>query len=339
MRLKRTSNIAGPAVFCVSFILCVCGCVTLESLKGARPIFPIKDYERMIVGRIDADYIGTDRCLEACHYHDKIRRFFDASTMGAQLSPGSGMPVVDCESCHGPGSLAVEGITHGKVEEDRKQGKRTCCNNEMLLDLDCLPAGAKSLICLKCHTSHALFNLHNWNASAHAQNDVSCSDCHPVHVGPDLTTKPKDVAARCFSCHPESRIEFTLPSHHAVLEKRIFCNDCHEPHGSITEKQLKKATLKETCAQCHAEKAGPFTYEHADNTENCSLCHEPHGSVNNNLLVVRQPFLCLQCHASHRLNTTDNYRKGASHTRCTDCHSRIHGTDLPSTSGGGNFTQ
>jgi len=39
------------------------------------------------------------------------------------------------------------------------------------------PAQAKSLICLKCHTANATFNLHNWNASTHNMSDVSCSDC------------------------------------------------------------------------------------------------------------------------------------------------------------------
>ena len=76
-----------------------------ETLKSSKAIVPIKEYERMIVGRLDANYIGTQNCLYACHYHDKIKQDFDASTMGAQLSRNSGLPLVNCESCHGPGSL------------------------------------------------------------------------------------------------------------------------------------------------------------------------------------------------------------------------------------------
>ncbi|NIS75324.1 MAG: cytochrome C, partial [Deltaproteobacteria bacterium] len=52
----------------------------------------------------------------------------------------------------------------------------------------------------------------------------------------------------------------------------------------------------ETCTQCHAEKGGPFIFEHAENTEDCLTCHNSHGSVNDNLLTIRVPFLCLQCH-------------------------------------------
>lgn len=311
-------------------MLILAGC---ETLKTSKPIMPIKEYEKMIVGRLDADYVGNARCLSACHSHDKINRDFEASTMGAQLSKKSGMPIVDCESCHGPGSLAIEGIIPEKVEQDKKEGKETKCKYEALIDYKNLPPQALSLICLKCHTANATFNLHNWNANVHAINDVSCSDCHKVHKGPDLIVSPKETAEMCYRCHQEVRAEFSLPSHHPLREQRVFCTDCHDSHGGIlTEKLLRKNTIKEQCTQCHIEKEGPFVFEHAEATENCSTCHSHHGSINNNLLVVREPFLCLQCHEGHSISSK-------FYTRCTDCHSQIHGTDIPSASGGGRFTR
>jgi len=307
-----------------------------ESLKTSKPILPLKEYDRMIAGRLDANYIGTQNCLSACHYHDKIKRDFDASTMGAQLTKKSGMPLVNCESCHGPGSLAVENITPEMVEADAKAGKQTACDYKALIDLKNLPAAAQSLICLKCHSGAANFNLHNWNAGTHALSDVSCFDCHNVHHGPDLTVRRTEMENMCERCHEEVRVEFSLPSHHPMHEKKMLCTNCHESHGSSNEKLLKKASVKEVCTQCHAEKEGPFVYEHAENSEDCRTCHSPHGSVNNNLLKVAVPFLCLQCHLPH--GPTDSARKGAYYTRCTDCHSQIHGTDMPSRSGKGRFT-
>ncbi len=70
----------------------------------------------------------------------------------------------------------------------------------------------------------------------------------------------------------------------------------------------------------------------------------------NNLLVANEPALCLQCHEFH---FHAGYRGSAGHeqdvggfvrtnpwgptgmnraftTNCTQCHSRIHGSDLPS---------
>ncbi|MGD1076582.1 MAG: cytochrome C, partial [Thermodesulfovibrionales bacterium] len=162
---------AAKLFFIFIAVTIISGC---ETLRTSKPIIPVKEYEAMIVGRLDANYVGTHNCLSACHFHDKIRQDFDASTMGVQLSRTSGMPIVDCESCHGPGSLAIEGITPEKVEMDAKAGKQTACDYKTLINLKDLPAPAQSLICLKCHTANATFNLHNWNGSVHAFNDVSC---------------------------------------------------------------------------------------------------------------------------------------------------------------------
>lgn len=317
--------------------LFIAGCA---ALKESRPLVMNKEYEKMIAGRLDADYIGTDNCLRACHVHDKKRRDFDLSTMGAQLSRESGLPIVNCESCHGAGSLAVEGLTQERVQRDTAAGKRTTCDYKTLVDIKNLPAQAKSLICLKCHTANATFNLHNWNAGPHNISDVSCSDCHDIHAGHNLKVRPRDSAAMCYKCHQDVQAAFALPNHHPVPERKVFCTDCHDAHGGTGEKNLRRDTVKDTCVQCHTEKAGPFLYEHGDLMEDCRACHTPHGSVNNNLLSAREPFLCLQCHTTHRLGSgTTAEQKQAVYTRCTDCHSQIHGTDIPSPSGTGSFVR
>lgn len=314
-----------------------------ESMKKSSSILPVKEYERLLLGDLNADYVGMDNCLKVCHAHDQLRTYFEASTMGARLNPDSGMPLVDCESCHGPGSLAIAGLTSEKIAADKQNGIRTTCDYDKLIDIKNLPAGARSLICLKCHSSHALFNLHNWPASVHAQSDVSCSECHPIHAGPDLTTRPGDVPGMCFGCHPDKQAQFHLPSHHPV-GTRMFCNDCHEPHGGILDSHLRGATPKEVCVRCHRDKGGPFLYEHADNNDDCLTCHRAHGAVNRHLLRQPEPFLCLQCHTGHRMIDSTGgpisaERKGAFYTRCTDCHAMIHGSDYPSTLNNGRFTR
>jgi len=323
-------------LFLATLPLAFMGC---DSLRTSKPIIPVKEYERMIIGRLDADYIGTQNCLSACHAHDDIRRNFEASTMGAQMSKKSGMPVVDCESCHGPGSLAVRDITPERVAEDARNGKVTECDYRTLVDIRNLPAPAKSLICLKCHTANATFNLHDWNAGTHAINDVACTDCHNVHAGPDLIVRPRQTFRMCFSCHRDIEARFNLPSHHPIHEERVFCTDCHNPHGTVNDRLLREDTVRATCTRCHGEKEGPFLYEHAENTDDCRKCHNPHGSVNNNLLILSQPFLCLQCHPAHVTNSSSTVDdKRMSFTRCTDCHSQIHGTDIPGAHGEGVFT-
>lgn len=339
--MSQTGRLQVIAHLFVFLLFFVSGC---QDLKVARPILPQKEYEKMIVGNLSADYVGTQNCLAACHEHDQLKLFFDTSTMGVQLKKESGMPLVDCESCHGPGSLAVKDLTPELVEENLRKGIKTACDFKTLINLKELPVPAQSLLCLKCHSANATFNLHNWNASTHSQNEISCFNCHDVHAGPDLKVTPLESGKLCFSCHEKARIEFSLPTHHPLKEGRVFCVDCHNPHGSFSGRHLQKDTVKETCVQCHPDKRGPYLYSHADVAEDCLNCHNPHGSVNTNLLIVREPFLCLQCHEGHYTDTADggsismNYAR-ALYTRCSDCHSRIHGTDVPSASGNGRFTQ
>ncbi|HLB24854.1 MAG TPA: DmsE family decaheme c-type cytochrome [Nitrospirota bacterium] len=331
MYKRRTRKAALPA-FLAALALVSAGCAAVNSSKA---LVPVKEYERLIAGRLDADYVGDQECLTRCHAHDKYKQYFDASTMGAQLSPESGLPLVNCESCHGPGSLAVRNI--------RVINGVETCDFETFIDLGNLPKGAQNLICNKCHSANATFSLHNWNAGTHNLSGVSCFDCHNVHQGADLKVHPRDVAALCYKCHPYVKAEFALPTRHPVQEGRVTCLDCHDPHGSTYEKQLREATVKETCAACHADKEGPFAFEHADVTDDCRNCHTAHGSVNNGLLTLRMPMLCLQCHEGHGIGSSVpgpinmSIEKPTYFTRCTDCHSEIHGSDTPGNNLPGSF--
>jgi len=336
MRLRRP--IAYGLLPCLALaVFFMAGCA---KLKEGKPIVPVREYEKLLLGKLTADYVGDVNCLKGCHTHDKIAMDFKASTMGDQLKESSsGMKIVDCESCHGPASEMMKEIKGLDVNKKDDYEKIVKSHKENLLDYSTLPAGALSLICLKCHTSNATFNIHNWNASIHATNEVSCSNCHPIHGSSDLIVDPRAVQKLCLDCHVDIRVQFSLPNHHPVKEGKIFCTDCHDPHGTANPKNLRGMTVKETCARCHPEKAGPFLFEHADNTENCAMCHSPHGSVNNSLLKLPETFLCKQCHPTHRISNDDLGGKSMSFTRCTDCHSMIHGSDTPGMSTGGAFTR
>ena len=86
--------------------------------------------------------------------------------------------------------------------------------------------------------------------------------------------------------------ELNRPSRHPILEGKVACSDCHNVHGSVGPKLVKKDSTVETCYQCHAEKRGPFVHNHEPVQEDCGNCHNPHGTVADSLLKMRQPFLC-----------------------------------------------
>lgn len=141
-----------------------------------------------------------------------------------------------------------------------------------------------------------------------------------------------ETNANCLRCHQDVRAQLSMPYHHPLREADMSCVDCHDPHGGPAGNNLKTASVNQLCLKCHAQYRGPFAYQHPPVSENCLICHTPHGSPNTNILKVSMPALCLQCHAGHHngagLPLTD---------RCTDCHSSIHGTDVPTPSGGSRF--
>lgn len=310
------------AIFATVLLLSAC-----SYLNDSKPILKQAEYEKMIAGSFDADYIGTDNCLFKCHAHDKIYNNFKKSVHAEQINKETMLPLVNCETCHGPGSKAVDEI---KEVKGNKQ-----CNYDTLIDLKKLPAGAKNLTCLKCHTISSTPNLALWRGSTHDMAGVACSDCHRLHVSPNQKVLHDEQFELCTGCHKKIKQEVGNISHHPLKEKKMVCTDCHNPHGSTTEKLLKKNTVRDTCAYCHKEKGGPFVYEHADLMDDCNNCHRPHGAINDNLLKKREPVLCLNCHRGHH-NASASTMQGLSvtnkskfYTRCSDCHGSIHGTNLP----------
>ena len=184
-------------------------CTDVSTLRTSQPIAPIKDYEIMLVGDLEANYIGDANCLKACHTHDKIYSDFKKSIHGDQLSEDTGLPLVNCESCHGPGSKAVEHVA-----------EKNTCDFDSLLPIDEFPAQAQSILCLKCHSAASTPNLSSWNASTHALNDVSCFDCHKLHKGPQQKVTRHEQEELCTGCHTQVKMEFTQFSHHPVLQHK-----------------------------------------------------------------------------------------------------------------------
>jgi len=280
-----------------------------------------------------ASRVGADTCT-TCH-SDIAKGFRHA--FHAQQG-------VECEDCHGPGSLHVEG--NGDVTK--------------IIRFSARPPDAANGVCLSCHVSDA--GIRNWATGPHASNKVRCTDCHQTHtygakagstgeeafgemtpgrvnlvedVVPEtkVIVQPRQMANdACLKCHESQRGQMSLPYHHPLREGKMSCADCHDPHGGPTGNNLRVANTNELCLSCHAQYRGPFAYQHPPVIENCMICHSPHGSPNTNLLSVSEPALCLQCHAGHHdgagLPLAD---------RCTSCHGSIHGTDTPTPSGGSRF--
>lgn len=278
---------------------------------------------------------GVKQCL-ACHKEGKEKPAHEIflTPMGSSADPDSpfGAGNHDCETCHGPAK-----------EHTKKQADGTRLPPPMTFSRE-TPTEAKNEVCLSCHSDGARFH---WPGSTHDIEAVACVDCHDVHTPDDPVLTLETQPLVCFNCHQEQRAQFLRQSHHPVQAATaveaytglLSCSDCHKPHGSSGPGLLNRNTVNETCYDCHAEKRGPFLWEHAPVQEDCTNCHTPHGSNYENLLVGRQPWLCQQCHAaqfhpSGVYSGTGVPPEGAAQQilgkACLNCHSQVHGSNHPS---------
>jgi DmsE family decaheme c-type cytochrome len=148
--------------------------------------------------------------------------------------------------------------------------------------------------------------------------------------------KATAINEQCAKCHLSEWAKFQKPYHHRLPEGAMSCVDCHNPHGSFLPRMIQTVAANEPgCFRCHAEKRGPFTFEHAPvKFEGCTSCHEPHGSANPRMLTRAEVrFLCLECHSNIAVASTSGGIPPAFHNlnsarfrNCTICHSKIHGS-------------
>ena len=262
---------------------------------------------------VEASFVGAKVCV-TCHATQADS--FSHTLMGRIGKTQKGK--FDCENCHGPGSAHVKaggGRGVGGIISFRPEDQsRTAEEN--------------NAICLTCHQRG---DRTNWNGSTHDTRGLMCTNCHTVmkQVSRKFQLKTAFETDTCFQCHKDRRANMLRSSHMPLREGKMVCSDCHNPHGSFTEALLKKDSINDVCYTCHAEKRGPFLFEHLPVRENCVNCHDPHGSINEFSLKMSRPRLCFECHgAGHGTTSTVNSQTTMGRA-CQNCHTYVHGSNAP----------
>ncbi|HKA41711.1 MAG TPA: DmsE family decaheme c-type cytochrome [Burkholderiales bacterium] len=307
----------------------------------------------------------------------------NASQAAAQPAPGKASPEEICKTCHADRVESYLASKHGQKGNTRgpsNQGGCLACHTDAALEHAAKGGGrgvggifgfnnpkisidAKTKTCLACHSADR--HLAFWDSGKHRKNDVACNNCHSLHgtpgpgasfalQQPNPTVAPYETTVRqlqyetCTSCHRQIRSQLLKPSHHPIIEGRVKCSDCHNPHGALSPLMVKNESINQLCTSCHAEKRGPYIWEHPPVEENCLTCHNPHGSNHNRLLAEKAPNVCQDCHdaAQHPgsvydatggfkpippRNTTPNTRLIAR--GCVNCHNNLHGSNAPAMRG------
>ena len=272
-------------------------------------------------GAAGAELVGDETCLTC---HEAQQRGYGDTMHGRPDHPRSPAAKQGCESCHGPGSKHVDdpevpAMIRAFDKEAPKDANDTC---------------------LTCHSrgAHAL-----WEGSVHDSRNLSCVNCHSVHQFKSEHAQLKTVREMdtCATCHRDKVAKVDRSGHMPVREMKMECSTCHNPHGSTNVRQLTKGdSIGEMCTSCHADKRGPYLWEHAPSRDGCATCHDPHGSPNERMLVTKPPLLCQRCHIATRHPSTiyDAALIGSGATpsvriyarSCVTCHSAIHGSNHPS---------
>lgn len=197
------------------------------------------------------------------------------------------------------------------------------------------PVDERNGACLECHQEDA--RRSHWEGSTHQSHDVACTSCHRIHAAKDAVREKRTQADICYACHKEQRSQNNKPSHHPIPEGKMACSDCHNVHGSVGPKLMKRDSVNETCYTCHMEKRGPFVHNHEPVDDDCSNCHNPHGTTAESMLKMRAPFLCNTCHTPHGATPSvaggnvspfngSTITQGRS---CVNCHTEVHGSNNP----------
>jgi DmsE family decaheme c-type cytochrome len=306
-------------------VVAATGVLEESSLRGARlsqTAPPQKPAPPVQAPAAAAGYVGADTCL-GCHA-DQTKGYAD-SMHGRAAHPRAPAAGRGCESCHGPGGKHIEDPTvPGSI---RRFNQST-------------PPKEASEACLTCHSrgAHAV-----WEGSVHDSRNLSCTTCHSIHAFKSEKSQLKTVREMdtCAPCHRDKVAKIDRSGHMPLREGKMACSTCHNPHGSTNVKLLRKGdSIAEMCTTCHAEKRGPFLWEHAPSRDGCTTCHDPHGTSNERMLVTKPPILCQRCHVATRHPSTiyDAALIGSAPTpsvriyarSCVTCHSNIHGSNHPS---------
>ena len=231
--------------------------------------------------------------------------------------------------------------------------------------------------CVECHAEQVT----SFGASKHGKkfsanspaSKASCETCHgdmAAHLAAGGGTEnivhrfakkagvsASERNATCLQCHSDgARVHWVGGKHE---EKDLSCVDCHSAHSGHS-KMLSKATVADTCLQCHTEKRGEFRklshHPVLEGKITCTDCHVPHGGGTGALISAatvndkcfechaekRGPFMhehppvsesCLNCHKSHG-SSHNKLLQASAPFLCQRCHSNSgHQANLMSNSG------
>jgi len=196
---------------------------------------------------------------------------------------------IDCERCHGPGSIHVaQRQTGSKVDTSRYIDYSIV--NPAKLSID-----AQFDLCQRCHLQ----------GNAILKNGKSFYDFKPGQKLSDYLSvflpKYKDADDEFIMASHADRLKQSacfIKSYETIKDKKVLkpykdaltCVTCHNPHVSVRE--TNKNVFNDACVNCHKNETKLETKKHILAGTNCVNCHMPSsGSIDIPHVSVHDHFI------------------------------------------------
>jgi len=175
--------------------------------------------------------------------------------------------------------------------------------------------------CVDCHAKNTPAMVSDWQNSKHAENGVSCINCHVVgadspmgamHPGIDAKVSVLVSSSKCAECHSREVEQFNASGHFRAYRQQIPKDSLHaltSIHEGQSHPEFGAAPNETGCIQCHGTEIKlddqgyptPETWPNSGigniypdgSTGSCGVCHTRHKFSN---VEARKPHACASCH-------------------------------------------
>jgi DmsE family decaheme c-type cytochrome len=318
-------------------LLLILGACATGAIREKRLTLPVVE---------GATSVGSEACLEC---HEGMSAGIHSRLAGFEYMGGT----EGCEACHGGGSLHVKAADNGQIlkfgdllPEESAAICAKCHTDGKLVDWTHGEHALSDVSCNDCHSVHGggktalkqqdpelCYSCHQEQQAKASfpshhpikEGKMTCGDCHNPHGELQTDEQVRDL---CLNCHTRYQGPFVFE--HAPVEED--CNICHDPHGTVANNLLQQ-NEPFLCLQCHESHFHTTRIGGSVPANNVAFnAYNPDGTVatppNVGDLAGAPTSNTVQI-----TNTLGEHSwQMAFGTKCTVCHSTVHGSDLPSQS-------
>ncbi len=192
--------------------------------------------------------------LECMSCHNSMPLLQDGS-LNKFLKVGHG---IDCERCHGPGSIHVQEKESGKIIDTSKGPDYSIVNPKRLT------SNQQNNICMRCHLQGITV----------PKEEHSFYDFKPSLILSDyMTTFLPQYQGGQDKLIMASHVERMMMSSCYLQSGELSCISCHNPHISV--KNTPQTQYNQACQSCHQNPQHSSVDISTEKGQDCVSCHMP----------------------------------------------------------------